>query len=96
MGNYHGGNFYHSSLFSIFLLYVLNLAMGIKIMRTGRKAHNKTKKDITYSILYMKTFPNSSVASGGQGGQPPPLFSPAWSVGTFAIFVGTFGFVKNI
>ena len=27
---------------------------------------------------------------------PPQLFSPAWPVGTFTIFVGTFGFVKNI
>ena len=26
----------------------------------------------------------------------PPLFSHAWSVGTFTIFVGTFGIVKNI
>ena len=36
----------------------------------------------------------SSVASGGAAASP--LFSSAWSVGTFTIFVGTFGFVKNI
>ena len=44
MRNYHGGNFCYSSLFSIFLLYDLNLAMRIKRMRTERKTHNETQK----------------------------------------------------
>ena len=36
--------------------------------------------------------PISSVANGGGGAGG----AAAWSVGTFTIFVGTFGFVKNI
>ena len=60
----------------------------------------QTVNDIGLIFLFKDWI--SSVASvcvwggGGEGGELPPLFSPAWSVGTFTIFVGTFGFVKNI
>ena len=49
--------------------------------------------------LSLTSMTNLKAETGGRGkgrGASCPLFSPAWSVGTFTIFVGTFGFVKNI
>ena len=61
---YHSENLCYSSLFSILFVYDINLAVRIKRMRTRRKTH-KTKKDITYNILYMKKCPNSDPLKAG-------------------------------
>ena len=66
-------------------------------VKTFRIERASTMDYKTFLQLNKMSTVTSSVASGGAGGAAaPPLFNSAWSVGTFTIFVGTFGFVKNI
>ena len=47
-------------------MYDLNLAMRIKRTKIKRKTHNKSKKNITFTILYMKKWPNSDSLEAGR------------------------------